>query len=75
MAFNFTLPNETEIGEFTKALKKHDKFRVNNWMSERTGGRMSDLNNDLFESWCFLAQMYTFPDMEAELVRVTRALK
>lgn len=75
MAFLFTVPTDSDIEELEDALKKRDKFSVDQWMAEKTRGRVLSLSDEVYEAWIFLAQMWSFPDLKNEVLNLMRSLK
>lgn len=75
MAFLFAVPVDTEFEELQKFLRKRDKFAVDRWIFEKSGGRVLSLSDEVFEGWIFLAQMWSFPDLKNEVMNLMRALR
>jgi hypothetical protein len=75
MAFVFLVPDDEEFEELSRFLKKRDKFAVDRWILEKSGGRVLSLNDEVYEGWSFLAQMWSFPDLKNEVIGFVRALR
>jgi hypothetical protein len=75
MAFLFVVPDDTEFEDLSGFLKKRDKFAVDRWIADKSGGRVLGLNDEVYEGWTFLAQMWSFPDLKNEVISFMRALR
>ena len=62
--------NPTEMEELRKALKKRGKFALGQWLSERTAGRVTALDDVTFEEWAGRVQFWSYPDLAGEIKKV-----
>ncbi|MGH7453036.1 MAG: hypothetical protein ACRENG_16930, partial [bacterium] len=61
--------------ELRKALKKRDRAAVNQWLYRKTRGRIANLDEETYEAWIHMAQMWSFSDLKKEVVEAITALE
>jgi hypothetical protein len=52
-----------ELEDLEEALRKRDKFSVDKWFEQQSGGRVQSLKSDVYEDLAFRAQIYSFPEL------------
>lgn len=75
MASMFEVSNDSEFDELAHALMKRDRFGVNRWLAEKTHGRVMNLKDEVYEEWASLVQLWSFPNLKAEVTKLMRSLK
>jgi hypothetical protein len=54
---------------------KRDRFSADTWLAEKKRGQVQSLNDEAYEAWILVAQMWSFPDLKNEVLNLVRSLK
>ncbi len=62
--------NPSQLEELHDALKKQDKFKVGQWITQQSGGQITSIPEETYTEWVDLVEFWSFPDLEVEAGKV-----